>query len=64
MSQLTTPEAARKLGVTDARVRQIIAAGRLPARKFGPVWLIEESDLDRVRVRRAGRPGHRPRPPA
>ena len=64
MSQITAPEAAARLGVTDTRVRQLILAGRLPARKFGRAWLIEASDLEHVRVRPAGRPGHRPRPGA
>jgi len=53
---LTTAEAARELGVTPARVRQLILAGRLPAEKHGRDWLIDPASLDQVGERRPGRP--------
>lgn len=53
---LTTAEAAAVLGVDDSRVRQLIAAGRLPARKYGAMWLVQAEDLDQVGERRPGRP--------
>lgn len=54
---LTTKDAARALGVTPARVRQLIAAGRLPAEKHGRDWLIDPDALDQVSDRRGpGRP--------
>jgi excisionase family DNA binding protein len=53
---LTTEEAAERLGVTSARIRAMIAAGRLPARKFGHVHMILESDLKTVEGRKPGRP--------
>jgi len=53
---LTTKDAARRLGVSDARVRALILAGRLPAEKFGRAHLIREQDLELVRDRRPGRP--------
>ena len=55
-STLTTEEAAQRLGVTAARVRAMIAAGRLPAEKFGPVYMIKEEDLKLVIDRQTGRP--------
>lgn len=53
---LTTDEAAERLGVTATRVRAMIAAGRLPAQKFGPVYVIRLSDLKLVADRKTGRP--------
>lgn len=53
---LTTKEAAERLGVTAARVRQLILSGQLPAEKFGRDLVIKESDLSLVKERRIGRP--------
>lgn len=53
---LTTKEAAERLGVTPARVRQLVLAGDLPAEKFGRDLMIKESDLKLVRERPMGRP--------
>jgi excisionase family DNA binding protein len=53
---LTTKEAAERLGITPARVRQLVLAGSLPAEKFGRDLMIKESDLKLVRVRPMGRP--------
>ena len=54
---ITTTEAAERLGVSSARVRQLVSDGTLPAQKFGPVNMIKESDLDAVRDRPGvGRP--------
>jgi excisionase family DNA binding protein len=53
---LTTEEAAARLGVTTARVRQMIIAGRLPAQRFGRSHMIAESDLRLVAHRKPGRP--------
>lgn len=53
---LTTKEAAEKLGVTPARVRQLVLAGDLPAKKFGRDLMIKEADLKLVENRPMGRP--------
>ena len=53
---LTCKQAAKALGVNDSRVRQLILAGRLPAKKFGPMWLIREKDLSKVANRKVGNP--------
>lgn len=53
---LTTKQAAEKLGISDARIRQMILKGQLPAQKFGHIHMILESDLVLVRERKAGRP--------
>lgn len=54
---LTTEEAAARLGVTPARVRQMILSGQLPARKFAKVHMIDARDLELIKDRpKAGRP--------
>lgn len=54
---LTTKEAAQKLNVSEGRVRQLVADGRLPAVKVGQTNLVKESDLELVKDRRrTGRP--------
>ncbi|OLE52124.1 MAG: hypothetical protein AUG51_19395 [Acidobacteria bacterium 13_1_20CM_3_53_8] len=53
---LTTKEAAEKLGVSPARVRQLVLSGQLPADKFGRDLVIKEADLKLVADRPLGRP--------
>ena len=53
---LTTYQAADILDISDRRVRALIKAKRLPAKKFGPAWMIQEKDLKKVKDRRPGRP--------
>jgi excisionase family DNA binding protein len=57
---LTVEQAADELGVTTRRVRALIAAERLPARKIGRDWLVQRSDLEPVRQRKPGRPRKEP----
>jgi len=52
----TTSTAAEKLGVTQQRIRAMIAAGRLSATLVGSVYLITPEQLDAVRDRKPGRP--------
>jgi excisionase family DNA binding protein len=54
---ITTTEAAERLGISSARVRQLVANGTLPVAKFGPVNMVKEDDLELIRNRPpAGRP--------
>ncbi len=53
---LTTKEVAEKLGVTDSQVRYLILNKKLPAEKLGHIHMIKESDLDKVKNRKVGRP--------
>jgi excisionase family DNA binding protein len=54
---ITTTEAAERLGISSARVRQLVVSGKLPVQKFGPVNMVRESDLDLIRDRPSvGRP--------
>ena len=56
MHILTTDQAGKILGVSGRRVRALIEAGRLPAIKFGKVWMINKKDLKKVAIRKPGRP--------
>jgi excisionase family DNA binding protein len=56
MDLLTTIEAANKLGVSKPRITALIRSGRLPAKKFGNAYMINESDLKLVEDRKPGRP--------
>ncbi len=57
MSEITTKEAADKLGVKVRQIQNLIKQGRLPARKFGRDWVINEEDLLLVKDRPiTGRP--------
>lgn len=49
--EVTTVVAADMLGVTDRRVRQLIASGRLPARQVGRSWVIERDAVVALRER-------------
>ena len=53
---LTTSQAAAKLGVSISRVQQFIKSGRLPAEKVGRDFIIQPKDLAKVRNRKPGRP--------
>lgn len=53
---LTTREAAEILKISDARIRQLIYAGKLPAQKIGQMNLIKKSDLELIKDRKTGRP--------
>jgi excisionase family DNA binding protein len=53
---LTTKEVAERLNISEGRVRQFIAEGRLPAQKVGQTNLVKESDLELVKDRQTGRP--------
>ncbi|WP_172135969.1 DNA-binding protein [Adlercreutzia sp. ZJ473] len=54
----TTKEAARRLDVSERRIRALIGSGDLKAQKFGGVWMVDEESV-RARLQRrcsAGRP--------
>ena len=57
MNKITAKQAAEKLNVNDSRIRQLILSGKLPAEKYGNLWLIDEQDLELVKERKpTGRP--------
>jgi excisionase family DNA binding protein len=53
---ISTAQAAKRLGVTDSRVRKMILSKRLKAIKVGREWLIDPKDLEAVKDRKVGRP--------
>jgi excisionase family DNA binding protein len=57
--ELTTAQAAKRLGISQPRVRQMIRTGRIKARLFAPrLLLIDEKELVKpsVKNRKPGRP--------
>jgi len=44
----TAQEAADRLGVTDARIRQLCSAYETIGKKHGFAWLLTEADLLRI----------------
>ena len=53
---ITTTEAAERLGISSARVRQLVESGDLPVTKFGPVNMVKETDLELIQERRSVEP--------
>jgi len=60
MDLLTVRDVAEILDVTVGRVHQLIKAGRLPVQKLGFMYVIQKSDVERVQVRKNGRPKNPP----
>lgn len=57
MKLIGAKEAAEKLGVSDRRVRAMIKEGKIKAVNVGGGYVIEESELENVKVHgKAGRP--------
>ena len=56
MKYLGTAASAKRLGITDGRIRQLILKGKLKADKTGRDWLILPADLDAIKNRKPGRP--------
>jgi excisionase family DNA binding protein len=53
---LTVTQTAERVGLARQRVHALIKAGRLPATQIGSVWLVKESDLKLIAVRKNGAP--------
>lgn len=56
MNLINTQDAAERLNISAIRVRQLIRSDRLPAEKVGRDYVIKESDLKFVKIRKTGRP--------
>jgi hypothetical protein len=63
MPTLTTAEAARRLGITARAVSLLLRRGALQGERHresrGPVWYVDEAEVERYRAER--KPAHRPR---
>jgi excisionase family DNA binding protein len=57
MVEITTTEAARRLGCTRANIHKLLKQGRLlGAYQVGRAWIIPEEALDNIMPRKMGRP--------
>jgi excisionase family DNA binding protein len=54
--KLTTQQVAERLGVHRSRVHALIREGRMPVERFGSLYMIDEDDLNRLEIKRVGRP--------
>lgn len=54
---LTLTEAAARLGLRPSTLLTQVQRGRLRATKFGPVWTVEEVEVERYRAESLGRIG-------
>lgn len=54
--EITTEQAAARLGITPRRVRALITAGRLKAKKIGRDYVIDTRQLDKFIPLPPGRP--------
>jgi len=62
---VTAAEAAARLGLSDARIRQMLLAGRLRGQKAGKhTWIIATSELERFERERKPRKPYCRRPPS
>jgi excisionase family DNA binding protein len=58
----TTREAAQRLGVSEQRVRFLLARRRLAGRKVGMMWLVSVASIEAlIAARAAGPRGPRPK---
>ncbi len=57
MKLISAKDAAKKLGVTDRRIRAMIKEGKIKAVNIAGGYIIEEKELENVKTyRKAGRP--------
>jgi len=56
MAIISASEAAKRLGITRARLYCYIRDGRLKATKFASVWMIDTKDLAKLKRLPRGRP--------
>lgn len=56
--EIGVAEVARRLGVSESRVRQMLRAGVVPGRRIGHVWVVSSDAVARLegQPRRVGRP--------
>lgn len=57
---ITTDQAAERLGVSRSLVIRLCRQGRIVASKVGRDWLIDERDLKHYKPRPVGKPPHSP----
>lgn len=56
MNNITTKEAARSLGISERRVRQLAKSRDLGREGKGGIWLFSTSDIENMKTRPVGRP--------
>jgi excisionase family DNA binding protein len=57
-SYVTVKEAAKMLGISDSRVRELLGTGQLPGTKRGGAWWIRRRDVEAFAKLPEGKAGH------
>jgi excisionase family DNA binding protein len=60
IKKITTSEAAKLLGISGARIRQLIEAGVIPAERVGNFYVLKDRDVKAAKDRKPGRPRKNP----
>jgi len=55
LGELNTKQVADRLGISEPRVR-VLALERRVGRKFSAIWIFAESDVEKLRPKKTGRP--------
>ena len=50
--EIAVPDAAARLGVSEPRVRQLLASGDLAGRRLGRSWLVSDESVARLQHNR------------
>lgn len=60
IKKMTTSEAAKLLGISGTRIRQLIEAGVIPAERVGKIYVLKDRDVKAAKGRKPGRPRKNP----
>ena len=53
---LSVRQSAELLGISRQRIQALITEGRLLAQKIGNTYVVQESSLELIKIRKTGRP--------
>lgn len=57
--EMSLADAAARLGLSPGTLAARARAGKLRARKVGPLWVVSAREVERYRATSLGRPGRR-----
>ena len=48
MDQLTIPQAAKRLPISETMLRRLVVSGQVPGYKLGRDWIVTSEEIDRL----------------